>query len=94
MSPEEEHREIKALNCSSLRELLCSIRCPIYNVEMSTPCFGVKLNVYLLYLCSRTTDTMVLVDTGINFILILNSEESKMNAYFIKGRPYFIFKYL
>ena len=37
---------------------------------------------------------MVLVDVGINFILILNSEEPKMNAYFMKGRLYFKFKYL
>lgn len=48
----------------------------------------------LLYLHSRNTDTMVSVDVGINFILILNSEESKMNAYFMKGRLYFKFKYL
>lgn len=54
----------------------------------------VKLNVYLLYSHSKNTDTMVLVGVGINFILILHSEESKVNAYFIKGRLYFIFKYL
>lgn len=94
MSPEEGHREIKGLNGSNPRELFCSISCSIYNVEMSTPCFQVKLNVYLLYLHSRNTDTMVLVDIGINFILILNSKESKKNAYFIEGRLYFIFKYL
>lgn len=47
-----------------------------------------------IYLHSRNTDTMVLVDVGINFILVLNSGESKMNAYFIKGRLYFKFKYL
>ena len=31
----------------------------------------------LLYLHSRNTDTTVFVDVDINFILILNSEESR-----------------
>ena len=48
----------------------------------------------LLYLHSWNTDTTVFVDIDINFILILNSEESKRNAYFMKRRLYFKFKYL
>lgn len=89
INPEKGQREFKCLNLSSLLHWS-----PFYNVEMWAPYFQAKLKEYLWYLHSRNTNIVVLIDVGINFILILNSEESNMNAYLLKERFYFKFKYL